>query len=71
MLHSLDDELIVVGDVEDGAGRTGVAQLAKILVAQRHEVVARSNAEQVTEVAERCRGVNLKPGDIGEGQGHL
>lgn len=33
--HRLDDELVVTGDVEEGAAGTGVGQLDQGLVAQR------------------------------------
>lgn len=36
MLNCLDDELVVVGQIEDAAGRPGVAQLAQRGAAHRH-----------------------------------
>ena len=61
MLHRLNNKLVVVGHVENGATGAGVAQFSQDFVAEGHEVVARGNAEQVTEVAEGGWSVNLKP----------
>lgn len=60
VLDSLQDEFVVVRQVEDGAGRSGIAQLNHGLAAYRHQKVVTLDTEQLQEVAESQRGVRAE-----------
>ena len=61
VLHRLADEVVVPGDVEDGAGHTGVGQLDHRLGAERREKEIGLDFEEVPEKPERVRGVGPEP----------
>lgn len=47
VLHSLQDEFVVVRQVEDGPGGARIAQFSHGLAAQRHEKVVPLDAKEV------------------------
>lgn len=60
LLHSLNDELIIVRDVEDATRRSGVRRLFQGLVAEGEHEVLRRNVENVSEISESQWGVSFE-----------
>lgn len=53
--HRLDDELVIVGSIEDTARRPGVAQLDQRLTSDGEHEILWFNAKLLTELAEGDR----------------